>query len=195
MTRLASILSVVVMLVLGLCLGLAITLKSLLSTSAPGSVSHASWVLWPKAGAPDPDPYSKAIHARRGDIPMAQGEGLALFAFKDAQRRPLSGNCRYEVSGVFPTARVWTIAAYHVDGRLIDNPAARHGITSAEAVLESGQTRIQIAAAAQPGNWLPVEKSSPFVLVLRFYETPLSAVASVLDWSRMPRLSVLDCPS
>jgi hypothetical protein len=194
-TRLSSIVLLVLMLVLGLCLGLAITFRSLLSTSAPGTVRHGPWVLWPKAGALDPDPYSRAIHARRGDVPMAQGEGLALFAFRDAEGRPLTGHCRYEVSGHFPTARIWTIAAYHVDGRLIDNPAGRYGMTSAEAVLEDGRTRIEIAATAKPGNWLPVDKSSPFVIALRFYETPLSAVASALDWSRMPVLKVLDCPS
>ncbi len=193
MTRLSSLFSLLLMLVLGLFLGLFITLQSLSSTSAPGSIGNGAWVLWPKAGAPDADPYSLAIHARRGDVPMAQGEGLALFAIHDSEGKPLSGRCSYEIAGHFPSARVWSVSAYHPDGRLIDNAAGRYGLTSSEVVLENGQNRIRISASPMPGNWLPVTKDSAFVLILRFYETPLSAIASVLDWSRMPKLTAMGC--
>jgi hypothetical protein len=193
--RLFSLLSLLLMVLIGLFMGLSITWYSLVSTNVPGAVSDGPWVLWPKAGAPDADPYSLATHARRGDVPMAQGEGLALFALRDSSGKPLRAACSYAITGHFPTSRVWSVAVYDPDGRLIENAAGRYGMTSAEAVVEEGQNRIQISASAMPGNWLPVAGDGTFVIVLRFYDTPLSAAASALDWSRLPRLAVTGCSS
>src|SRR5215211_6671927 len=40
-----------------------------------GAIRVGAWVAWPKVGSRSADPYSRAIMARRGEIPLAVGEG------------------------------------------------------------------------------------------------------------------------
>jgi hypothetical protein len=198
--RLASIFAFAAMLLLGLAGGLFATSRALTSTKPIGAIQYGSWVAWPAAGAANPDPYSLAFFARRGDIPMTPVEGLAFFASRDSDNAPLEGRCSYELVGVFPPARTWTLFAYRPDGSLISsplatNPAGRPGFTSAETVLDGSQMRIALSALPQTGNWLRLPVDGSFVLALRFYDTPLSAVASVLDSGRLPTLRRTGCAS
>jgi hypothetical protein len=194
-TRFASIFAFAAMLLLGLAGGLFATSRALTSAKPFGAIQYGSWVAWPSAGASNPDPYSLAFFARRGDIPMTPVEGLAFFASRDADNAPLDGRCSYEVAGVFPPARTWTLFAYRPDGSLIASPGGRPGFTSAETVLDGSRTRIALSALPQTGNWLPLPADGAFVLALRFYDTPLSAVASVLDSARLPVLRRTGCQS
>ncbi len=197
MTRLfpnvAPILAFVLMLASGLALGVWTTARVLDGGSAPGSVRYKAWMLWPKAGAPDADPYSLAVFARRGDVPMAPSEGLALFASRDSTGATLSGRCSYVIEGLLSPARAWTLHLYQTDGRLLTGPSGRSGFTSADALVEGTQIRIVLSAQPQPGNWLPLAQSDTPVIALRLYETPLSAVASALDGSRLPDVRRIGC--
>ena len=74
-------------------------------------------------------------------------------------------------------------------------PSGRSAFTSAEALLADGQVKISLSPLPQPGNWLPLIAGERIVLALRFYETPLSAVASVLDGARLPVLKRIGCQS
>ena len=181
------------MLVLGLVGGSVITWNVLGSVRLPGTVSYGPWVVWPKAGTLDADPYSRAFFAKRGDIPMTPAEGLAFFAFNDQSGEALRGQCHYRIAGAFPTARAWTLAVYRLDGRIVTNPAGRMAFTSAEAIVEDGITRIALSTTPEPGNWLPVTDKERFVLALRFYDTPLSAIASVLEATKLPTFERLGC--
>lgn len=48
-----------------------------------GGVQVGAWTAWPRAGAANADPYTRAVNARRGEIPLAVGEGLLLTAAVD----------------------------------------------------------------------------------------------------------------
>jgi hypothetical protein len=181
------------MLFLGLVGGSIITWNVLGAARLPGTVSYGPWVVWPKAGTLDADPYSRAFFAKRGDIPMTPAEGLAFFASRDASGETLNGNCHYSVGGIFPTAREWTLTVYRLDGRIISNPAGRMAFTSAEAIVEGGLTRITLSSTPESGNWLPLGDKERFIIALRFYDTPLSAIASVLEETRLPKLERLGC--
>jgi len=40
-----------------------------------GAVKKEQWTAWPQAGGPDADPYSVAMLARTGEVPLGAGEG------------------------------------------------------------------------------------------------------------------------
>jgi hypothetical protein len=194
-TRLSSILALVLMLALGLAGGVYLTTIVLDWQRIPGSVRYGPWVAWPKAGAQDADPYSRAVFARRGDIPMAPVEGVTFFASQDETGDDLKSRCQYEVKGVFPQARAWTLSVYGPDGRLRPGASGRSAITSAESLVDGQQVTVSLSNEPKPGNWLPLGGDQALVVALRFYETPLSAVAAGLDRSRLPSLRRIGCSS
>jgi hypothetical protein len=191
--RLSAIAATLVTLAAGLAGGLALTSRLLDAAYVPGAARYGAWVLWPRAGAPDPDPYTAAFFARRGDIAMAPAEGLAFHAIKDDMGAPLTAACTYRIGGGIPAARAWSLTAYRPDGSLAENPARRNGLTSAEALGGTAQTEITVSFDPGPGNWLPLPQSGPFHLVLRLYDTPLTAISAALDPDRLPRISRTDC--
>jgi hypothetical protein len=178
-----------------LLLGLLLTGHVLASRYAPGTVRAGEWQLWPRAGAPDADPYSLAVHARRGDLPLAPSEGLALFATQDKDGTPLNGRCTYALEGSMPTARAWTLALYTPKGALLQNGTQPSGLTSGMAAVLPGAPLAVLAPDIAPGNWLRSVRGDPFVVVLRLYETTLTAAAQGLDADRLPRLIRKGCMS
>lgn len=139
-------------------------------------VRIGSWSAWPKAGTPEADPYSKAVIARTGEIPMSAGEGLALQAEQDDAGAVLTGRCVYLVKGSLPPARLWTFTAYDRSGTFRDNPAQRYSFTSAEIIRDAdGSFEITVSPEVKAGNWLPVEKDQSLVLLVRLYDTPASS--------------------
>ncbi len=159
-----------------------------------GRISNNGWVSWPKAGTTDADPYTKAVVSRTGQIPLTVAEGISLQRSVDEKGTLLSGRCIYTIYGNLPPARLWTLAAYSPAGQLQANKAERYSLTSAEIVRDAaGAFELSISAQVQPGNWLPVAEDKPYVLVLRFYDTPLSSSASELDLSLIPAFRKASC--
>ena len=50
------------------------------------------WTVWPKAGAFDADPYTRAIVARKADSPLGNGEGFVFVAREDSDGAALDGS-------------------------------------------------------------------------------------------------------
>jgi hypothetical protein len=192
MSRLTGIAATLVTLAAGLAGGLALTSGLLDAAQAPGTARLGAWSMWPRAGAPDADPYTRALFAKRGEIAMAPAEGLALHAQKDSAGGELTARCAYRLTGRMPAARAWTLTVYRTDGALAETAAGRHGLTSAE-VVGGGEEAIAIASEPSPGNWLPLPAQGRFHLLLRLYDTPLSAVAAALDPERLPRIERAEC--
>jgi hypothetical protein len=158
-----------------------------------GGVAVPPWTAWPRVGG-RADPYARAINARRGDVPLAVGEGVALTASQDEAGRPLDPACSYRVSGATPPARLWTLTVY-AGADPVTTPLGRSGFTSAELIRDaSGAASIVLDRAARPGNWLPLpEGSGPVGLVLRLYDTPVGAGSGAIDPGTVPRIERLDC--
>jgi len=175
--------------VLGTLLGLALTYLSLERGFSFDAVRAGPWTGWPKAGSADIDPYARALLARTGAIPLGTGEGISFVARADSDGAALDPRCDYLLKGPMPPARFWTVSVFLQSGDLIENPAKRYGFTSAE-ILRSDETPVEVAlaATAHPGNWLPTASNLPFVVVLRLYDSVLSATAASLDGSVMPKL-------
>ena len=159
-----------------------------------GAVTVGGWTAWPQEGSATADPYSLAMLARTGEVPLGAGEGLSFTAEKDSAGEPLSGKCVYVVSGETPAARLWTLTAYDEAGRLMVNVAHRPGFHSREIVRDpNGNMRITVSASVEPGNWLPVAPVDRFKLVLRFYDTPLTTGSQIADLV-MPAIQKAGCP-
>ena len=158
-----------------------------------GAVTIGPWTAWPNAGGPDADPYSVALLARSGEVPLGADEGLAFTATTDSGGAPLSGNCGYRVSGQTPQARLWTLTAYDATGRLMANAARRAGFHSREVLRRAdGGLNITVSPDVEPGDWLPISRVEGFQLVLRLYDTPLTTATEFVDID-MPRIDMERC--
>ncbi len=181
-----------VLLALGLGLGSAYWV---MNEEPPfGVVRLGPWKAWPKLGSPEADPYMRAIMARRGEVPLAAGEGLTLIAAVDSEERRLDSACAYRIGFTVPAARLWTLTAYDEAGRLVNSELGRSGFTSAEVIRDS-QDRFQIAMARslQPGNWLQLPASGPFTIALRLYDPPGAAGSILSDDTVFPSIERLEC--
>jgi hypothetical protein len=149
-------------------------------------IDTGAWSTWTKAGSFDADPYTKAIIARSGEIPLQAAEGLALVSQKDNDGAAFKPTCTYVISGSLPAARLWVIAAYTLDGQLIANSALRYSFTSHEIIRDvAGHFEITLSASVQSGNWLPVHPTQPFKLILRLYDPSVGRTAPEIQASIM----------
>jgi hypothetical protein len=166
---------------------------SLLREHPPfGAVHVGPWRSHPAIGSADVDPYGRAILTRAPHFPVALGEGLQFVAFIDGEGRGLDGACRYRLAGSTLPSRGWTLAVGDRDGRSLRSAASY--LTDGDMVTgEDGRVRVQVAASAQGGAWLRLPGPGPFTLILRFYDTPVSATAALLDPASLPAIERVGC--
>jgi hypothetical protein len=158
-----------------------------------GAQTRGAWTAWPNSGSPDADPYTIALLARSGEVPLGAGEGLAFIAEADSAGGSLYGGCRYILEGQTPPARLWTLTLYDGEGHLLENPVHRTGFHSREIERRAdGSFDIALAPDAQPGNWLPVTTKGPIKLMLRLYDTPIAGGANFGNLT-LPSIRKGDC--
>ncbi len=175
--------------------GLGMTYGALTRGAAFGGLSIGSWTAWPKTGTADADPYARASIARTGQLPVALGDGVSFTAQADDKGKLLDGRCDVVLSGVTPAARFWTLTLYNVAGELVANSVNRYGFTSQEIVRRAdGSFEIIAAPRANPGNWLPTGGVERYMLVLRFYDTPVGVATKAGREVPMPAISTRSCP-
>lgn len=174
--------------------GLGGTWLSLTRGTAFGALSIGAWTAWPKTGTPGIDPYARAVISRTGELPIGVGDGIAFYASDDDKGNPFDGRCDFEVSGITPTARFWTLTLYDMEGRLVANSVNRHGFTSQEIIRNTdGSFTIRIGPRARYGNWLPSGGIEHYMLVLRLYDTPVGAATRAGREAPMPAITAKDC--
>jgi hypothetical protein len=155
-------------------------------------VRSGPWVLWPAAGRPDADPYTRAHFTRMGALPVGASGAHYFTATTDSNGSPLYGDCEYEIAGPGPEAAWWSLALYDHEGRLKVNDFARHAISSPSVLRDTtGQIVIRIAADVRAGNWLPTGDESGFRLVLRTYQP--AADKDGLSQPGLGEITRLDC--
>ena len=175
-------------------IGLGATWLTLSRGTAFGAVPIGAWTAWPRTGTQEADPYARASIARRGELPVGSGDGVAFFARADDSGRPLDGRCDVTISGVTPQARFWTVTLYDTQGRLVANTIERYGFTSQEIVRRAdGSFEIAVAPRARAGNWLPTGGIESYVLVLRLYDTPVGVATRAAREAPMPSIQVRGC--
>ena len=176
-------------------LGLGLTWLTLSKGVAFGGVSIGAWTAYPKIGTIEIDPYARATLARIGLLPVGSGDGIAFIARGDDRGRQLDGRCDLTISGTSPPARFWTVTLYDPEGRLVANSVNRYGFTSQEIVRRSdGSFDNVVAPRARSGNWLPTGGIERYVLIMRFYDTPVGVASRTGRESPMPSIAQGACP-
>jgi hypothetical protein len=174
--------------------GLGITWLTLTRGTAFGAVTIGSWTAWPKTGTNGIDPYARAGISRTGELPIGLGDGIAFYAHADDEGRAFDGRCDLDVSGITPTARFWTLTLYDLEGKLVANSVNRFGFTSQEIVRNSdGTFTVRIGPRARYGNWLPTGGIESYILVLRFYDTPVGVATRAGREAPMPTITQRGC--
>ena len=156
--------------------------------------SSAPWQSQPRDDSGEVDPYALAATARAGLLPLGAGEGLSFIAKGDSAGATFDRACDYVVRGPMPSARYWTLSLLTPDGFPIADPASRYAITSAEALRFGNEAvTIFVASEARAGNWLPTGKAGSYVLMLRLYDSGLSALGTPLTAAALPSISKGAC--
>lgn len=177
-------------------LGILSSIYALRATVGFGAIALGPWTAFPNAQTIDADPYAKAHRARDGRLLLGSAEGLTFTAARDSANRTLVENCRYEISGLTPPARLWTLHAADRNGDPLEG--TRTGLPTginAWSVLRDADSAftIRIASGATAGNWLAVpEGRAPFLLVMTLLDTPTAGSSGVIDLS-MPAINRLGC--
>jgi hypothetical protein len=178
----------------GTLLGLAVSYELLQRGPSFGRIAIGPWLILPKTGAAEIDPYARAHVAKTGELVLAHAEGLSFLARTDSAGRGLDAHCTYRFSGNVPESRYWSLTLVSPAGQLIDNPARRYGFTSAEILRAAdGSFEITIGRHARPGNWLPVATEGGFDLVLRVYDTLFDLGTAKTDENVLPRIERVSC--
>jgi hypothetical protein len=168
--------------------------KLVLDGNISGDVLRAGpWEMRVSESLVSADPYARAERARSGAIPLAAGEGFTMAARSDSEGRPLDGRCAYRVSGATPAARYWSLTLFDEQNRSVANEARRQSFSSTELTRdEKGNYAVAVAADVQSGDWLPAPQLGGFILLLRLYDTPVGAGASVTR-EQVPAISRIAC--
>lgn len=181
-------------LLIATAVGLGATFISATRGTDIGTLKIGAWTARPRAGTSDIDPYTRAVIARNGELPIGTGDGVTFTAATDDANKPLDGRCDVIVKGMTPAARFWTLTLYDTKGRLIPNALQRHGFTSQEIVRNAdGAFEIRIAARARAGNWLPTGALERYVLLLRLYDTPVGIATRTQRDAPMPSIVTAGC--
>jgi hypothetical protein len=181
--------------VLGFVLGAGSALLVIGWGAQRASVDAGGWTINTLAGSQGADPYTRALVARVGLLALAQSETIYFQLTADAEGRPLSEACRYELAGGPMPARWWSITLYARDNHL---PRNRGDALSLDATSvradEAGQWTAAVSAAPpETGNWISSEAAGDgFSLTLRLYN-PTDRAREAAAQVPTPRLRTLGC--
>ena len=192
------IFQIVFVLVVGFCLGAVSAWYSIQRSHGIGAINIGQWTAWPFSGGNEADPYTLARVISDSTVPLGAAEGLAFEASNDAKGNPLKLECNYLLEGNTAKAKLWTLTPYRFDGKAIKSAKSTNLIphyTNSTRLLRFADGTFQIALGPlpAPGNWLATEGNGPFRLVLRLYDTPITANVGLVS-PVMPKISNIGCP-
>lgn len=178
---------------IALVVGIGSAYLSLNRGSPFNALESGVWIAHPHAGTVSSDPYSTAIFARTGRVPLGSGEGIAFYAAFDSSGRALNPQCDYRIYGKAPTTRLWTITALNNALELLATDAGRASLHSQGILMnDTGGFAIQVSPIARPGNWLPTGGHNGLVFSMRLYDTPYTTGAG-LNAPTMPTVERVSC--
>ncbi len=190
------ILHLLLICVIAVGIGLGLTWLAVRNPPALNVIADGPWTAIANEGSPDVDAYALAALSHRGEAPISIADGLTFRALKDSEGQMLSGACSYRVSGVIPSVRVWSLAAFDEQGLLFPNPAQRYGYTSLSVTRDSeNAVQIGLSADALPGDWIPVSRERPFMIALRLYDTTAAAISGGRSAPELPDIKRIGCGS
>jgi hypothetical protein len=153
-----------------------------------GGYQVGPWLAWPDAGAPDPDPYTRAFLTRSSALQLGRSEGIQFVATTDSDGQQLDRACRYRIDGNTPTSTFWTLTPAAVDGTPIARTDGPVGFESTRiARANDGSIMLYVSKALSPYNWLEITGDGPFALILNLYDTAMFSGVGSSD-GRLPAI-------
>lgn len=183
------LLNLLLMLVVALGVGFGLSYYALSDGRLVGALQSGPWVTWTRAGAPEPDPYTRAFITRNAALQLGQAEGIELVATTDSDGRQLDRACRYRVDGNTPTSTFWTLLPVADDDRGVaraDGPPGFHSHRIARA--NDGSMQLYLGKTASPLNWLELTGDGPFRLVLTLYDTVIFSGVGSSETTALPSI-------
>ena len=189
-----SFIDLIIVLVLGLGLGGALSWATIRTDQGIGAAKVGQWTTWPSSGRPDSDPYTKARVAAGGVIPLVSAEGLAFVFREDGACRKLRPQCSYQLAGKTPPARLWTLTYQRLDDQAAEAVATKASVLTSAQVIRDGEGAIDVTIGPNlsSGDWLRTSGAGFFIILMRFYDTPLTGTGA-LDGSDIPSLNRVAC--
>ncbi|WEX87693.1 DUF1214 domain-containing protein [Sinorhizobium garamanticum] len=174
--------------------GITSAVWALKATVGFGSIAIGPWIAFPEAQTASADPYAKAHRARAGELLFGGAEGLIFTAATDDSGARLSAACSYDISGITPPARFWTLYATTSEGVTLrpgaDLPSGANSWTVLRA--EDSSFVVHASPVAHPENWLAIRHSGSFKLVLTLLDTPTAGSSGLIDLA-MPKIVKTGC--
>lgn len=178
---------------IGIALGTGFAIWQIRSSGLGDDIRIGPWSTGRDIGTADADMKTRAIVALRGLLALPKQEARYFTAATDSAGAPLSGKCRYTLSGGAMEARWWSITLYDRQGWLIPNRWNRHSIGSARIpAAQAGAWSLTIAPDESDGLWIPTATDGPFELTLRTYR-PRGLLASDPSRVTMPTITKGEC--
>lgn len=158
-----------------------------------GALTLGEWTAYPKTGSPEADPYARARTAREGILALGAAEGVAFTAVRDSSGAPLRLDCVYNIEGMAPPGRFWTLFAA-VGPEAVKNQSGRPSAINSQNLLRNGEGRyiITVGRRPAPGNWIGVTGEGAMQLVMTVYDSSLSTGTEIGDVS-MPEIIQAGC--
>ncbi|OJF95885.1 DUF1214 domain-containing protein [Pararhizobium antarcticum] len=175
--------------------GIASAVSALKATVGFGAIALGPWTAFPDAQTAKADPYARAHRARAGQLLYGGAEGLQFTAAVDDAGATLVSTCRYDITGLTPPARFWTLYAANAnDVALRPGPELPSAFNALTVLRQKDSTFvIHVSSRAQPDNWLAVrETTGAFKLVLTLLDTPTAGSSGVVDLT-MPKIVRTGC--
>lgn len=153
------------------------------------SKNHGPWTSWPTAGTRSSNPYVRAHYLIHNRLPISQFEINELEARVDDAGAPLDANCTYEIKGLMPKARWWSLYTFSQESAHQTALPKRAGIGSQQVFYhQDGSFRIMLSTEPQTGNWLVPAGSDDLVIVLRHYN-PGRSITNQFSFSNLPTIT------
>lgn len=146
---------------------------------------NGPWRLWQSGVMPDQSLYVLAHFALGGALSPDTKQMAVFTAATDSDGRDLDGDCNYVVSGTLPPARWWSLSVGDDAANVL---SSGNVITGADGAFSA-----HVSAEASPGNWLKLQDSGDFELVLRFHG-PTGLVRDAPQRASLPAIRKGDCP-
>lgn len=175
--------------------GIVSSVSALKATVGFGAIALGPWVAFPDAQTENTDPYAKAHRARAGKLLYGGAEGLQFTAAMDSAGAKLSSGCTYDIAGITPPARFWTLYATNPNDQPMKTDPELPSAINAWTVLRQPDSSfvIHVSPVAQPDNWLATRRVGAFKLVLTLLDTPTAGSSGLIDLA-MPTIVKTGCP-
>ncbi|MEM7619798.1 MAG: DUF1214 domain-containing protein [Pseudomonadota bacterium] len=166
------------------------------SGSALTVTTLGPWKIWPHAGDPSGDPYTRAHFAKSGRLAITSIRAYNFNARFDSTANQLSTECDYVVRGPALSSSWWNLTVYDKDGFIMQNKAQRYAFHKDNIFFkEDGSYEIQLSSNARSGNWLPISGSGKFQLVLTVYHGQSNPELNESNplIKQLPTITKVDC--